>query len=319
MSELPRLAANDPSPLVRLSIASGLQRLLLDQRGPILMKLVQHAEDAMDQNLPLMLWYAAEPVIAAEPHLSGEPFIKAAKIPLLREYAARRIASSSPEVLMSLLADGSDELRLDVLRGMRAALFGQKMAKVPPTWAGIFKKLQQNTSKEVREELFQVGLIFDDPEAYRVLRKITTDSKEDASLRESSLRGLVQKHDPDTLPILFVLLTDKTMRGPALRGLAAYKDDKTPDKILEHYKTFTASEKADAINTLASRPAYAKALLTGLENGTIARTDVDTFIVRQLHGYKDKELSARLDKAWGTIRPVSQEKAAARWRSTKSC
>ena len=99
----------------------------------------------------------------------------------------------------------------------------------------------------MREALFQVGLIFDDPEAYRVLRKITTDGQEDAGLRESSLRGLVQKHDPDTLPILFALLTDKTMRGPALRGLAAYQDDKTPDKILDHYKTFTASEKADRI------------------------------------------------------------------------
>src|SRR5262249_35594961 len=58
-----------------------------------------------------------------------------------------------------------------------------------------------------------------------------------------------------------------------------------------------------------SRPVYARALVAALEDGRVARTDVDTFIVRQLHGYKDRELSGRLDKAWGTIRPVGEEKA----------
>ena len=307
-NQFAELAAKDSSPLVRLNLASGLQRLPLAQRWPIVEELVKHADDAKDQNLPLMIWYAMEPMVAADP-AHGVDLIKTSKIPLLREYTARRL-SSTLDPLVRLVAGADDATRLDVLHGIHEALYGQKKVDAPPSWSGTFGKLQRDGSKDVRETLFQVGLIFDDPEAYRVLRKVVTDAKEDASLRESSLRGLVQKHDSETLPILFALLTDKTMRGPALRGLAAYKDDKTPDKILEHYKTFTPSEKADAVNTLASRPAYAKSLVAALENGSIARTDVDTFIVRQLHGYKDKDLSARLDKAWGTIRPVSQEKAA---------
>jgi len=288
MGELPRLAANDSSPLVRPQHCLGLAAAAARPAWSDSYETGATRGDAKDQNLPLMLWYAAEPVIAAEPHLSGEPFIKAAKIPLLREYAARRIASSSPEVLMSLLTDGNDELRLDVLRGMHAALYGQKMRRFRRHGPASSRNSSRTRVRRWREELFQVGLIFDDPEAYRVLRKITTDSKEDASLARIVLACLVQKHDPDTLPILFALLTDKTMRGPALRGLAAYKDEKTPDKILEHYKTFTASEKKPTLSTRwrRGRPMRRRADRPG--NGTVARTDVDTFIVRQLHGYKDR-------------------------------
>jgi putative heme-binding domain-containing protein len=305
-NKLAELAAKDSSPLVRLSIASGLQRVPLTQRWPIVMELAKHGEDAKDANLPLMIWYAVEPVV-------GQPteLIEKAKIPLLREYTARREASRADdaqalEVLARLLRWTDDAaIRLDVLKGMNAALSGRKKVEPPPSAHAMFHQLQKNANKEEREELFQVALIFDDAEAYAILRKTAADAKAELAFRQTAVRALAQKRDPDLLPILFDLLSDQ-----ALRGLAAYKDDKTPEKILAAYKTFSTSEKADAVNTLASRPAYAKVLVAALEDGRVARTDVDTFIVRQLHGYKDKELSARLDKAWGTIRPVSQEKAA---------
>jgi putative membrane-bound dehydrogenase-like protein len=310
------LYEDDPSPRVRLALASGLQRIPWggesDPRYLFLCGLVAH-RDASDANLPLMFWYAAESGIADRPN-RGFGLIRVAEIPLIREYAARRLASLADadvlDKLVQLATDLEGPKRLDVLRGMNAALHGRKDVKKPPSWPDTFAKLRPSAKGEERELLFQVALIFDDPDAYKILRAAAADAKADTAWRQTSVRALVQKRDPELLPILYDLLSGATMRGPALRGLAAYKDDKTPEKILALYKTFTASEKADAVNTLASRPSYAKALVAALEDGRIARTDVDTFIVRQLHGYKDKALSARLDKAWGTIRPVSQEKAA---------
>src|SRR2546427_2053942 len=52
-----RLAQRDPSPMVRLALASALQRLPLEQRWKIAAGLVAHENDAADQNLPLMIWY----------------------------------------------------------------------------------------------------------------------------------------------------------------------------------------------------------------------------------------------------------------------
>jgi len=84
------MAATDKSPLVRLSLASALQRLPVESRLAIATALAAHEEDANDPNLPLMIWYGIEP--AVKPHPG--PALKLAKetrIPLLRRFIARRL------------------------------------------------------------------------------------------------------------------------------------------------------------------------------------------------------------------------------------
>ena len=87
-----QMASTDPSPVVRLYLAAACQRLSLDDRWSIVERLASHAEDLHDPNLPLMVWYAAEPMAAADLG-RAVAFTKEARIPLLREYMARRIAS----------------------------------------------------------------------------------------------------------------------------------------------------------------------------------------------------------------------------------
>ncbi len=62
LSELVPMAKNDDSPIVRLYLASAAGRLPLEARWDILKGLLSHAEDANDHNLPLMYWYATEPL-----------------------------------------------------------------------------------------------------------------------------------------------------------------------------------------------------------------------------------------------------------------
>jgi putative membrane-bound dehydrogenase-like protein len=86
------LAKDDPSPVVRLYLASAAGRLPLDQRGPILDGLLGHAGDAQDQNLPLMIWYAVEPLAGADVK-AGALLAAKSKIPRVREFIARRMAA----------------------------------------------------------------------------------------------------------------------------------------------------------------------------------------------------------------------------------
>ncbi len=90
--KLAELAAKDPSPRVRLALASGLQRLPVDQRWAIAEALVAHAEDATDHNLPLMVWYAIEPMVHSNLPRTLQ-LVSKTKIPKVREFLARRIAS----------------------------------------------------------------------------------------------------------------------------------------------------------------------------------------------------------------------------------
>jgi putative membrane-bound dehydrogenase-like protein len=90
--KLADLARNDPSPVVRLALASGLQRLSVAERFPIAEALVGHEEDATDANLPLMYWYAIEPIVSSDREKAVALLAKA-KIPLLRQFITRRMAS----------------------------------------------------------------------------------------------------------------------------------------------------------------------------------------------------------------------------------
>ncbi len=85
------LAEKDPSPLVRLYLASACQRLSHERRWPILEKLVQHEADKDDANLPLMYWYAIEPCVPGNKAKALQLATKT-KIPLIRQFIARRAA-----------------------------------------------------------------------------------------------------------------------------------------------------------------------------------------------------------------------------------
>jgi putative membrane-bound dehydrogenase-like protein len=92
LKEFARMAREDQSPVVRLYLASALQRLPVAQRGEILEGLLGHAEDAKDHNLPLMYWFAAEPV-AGESVASAAKLLSKTKIPQVREYITRRMTA----------------------------------------------------------------------------------------------------------------------------------------------------------------------------------------------------------------------------------
>src|SRR5439155_14431748 len=89
LDKLAQMAAHDPSAWVRRYLASGLQRLALTDRWRIAEGLVHHA-DSDDLNLPLLNWYGIESLVNADRD-KAVSLIAKAKIPLIREYLARRL------------------------------------------------------------------------------------------------------------------------------------------------------------------------------------------------------------------------------------
>ncbi len=86
------MAKADPSPIVRLYLASAVQRLPFSERWAILEGLVSHEEDVSDNNLPRMYWFALEPMVPLHPRQSLELAV-AGKIPALQEFVARRLVT----------------------------------------------------------------------------------------------------------------------------------------------------------------------------------------------------------------------------------
>lgn len=94
LKEFARMAREDKSPVVRLYLASALQRLPIEKRGEILEGLLAHTEDATDHNLPFMYWFAAEP-LAGKDAATAAKLLAKTKIPQVREFITRRMTAGA--------------------------------------------------------------------------------------------------------------------------------------------------------------------------------------------------------------------------------
>jgi hypothetical protein len=102
LARFAEMARQDSSALVRLYLASALQRVAPEKRWDVLAGLVAREEDAADHNQPLMAWYAAESLAALDMD-RALTLAADAKLPNIFSYMVQRVAAiESPEALRVL-------------------------------------------------------------------------------------------------------------------------------------------------------------------------------------------------------------------------
>lgn len=305
-----QMAAGDKSPFVRLYLASMLQRLQPQVRWPIAEALVTKGEDASDDNLPLMLWYGIEPLI----HENASRFVELAanaEIPLIRRHIARRASSAGDAkqelvALAQLLGTSDSETGADLLAGILQGLEGRRSVSMPKGWPRAYAKLKESSN---RQQSLQLALKFDDPVALKVLRTLAADKKDKPADRNEAIQSLVSRKVDGLAPLLLALMRDPATQNAALRGLAEYDHPTTPAAILKHYASFKPAAKQDAVQTLASRSAWAMQLLDAVKAKRIPRADLSAYTARQLRNLGDERLTARVQAVWGEVRATPADKA----------
>jgi putative membrane-bound dehydrogenase-like protein len=307
------LAEKDPSPVVRLYLASGLQRLPLEQRWDVLAALVAHGEDAGDHNLPLMYWYAAEP-LAGRDASRALALASRAKVPNLLPFMVRRIASeATPEALAlvvgTLAKAQGPAAQLLFLDNIREGLQGRGRVAMPAGWEELFGKLGRGDSAEVRSQALALGVTFGDTRAFASLRRVLAAPDADLGARHNALTALLDARDQQLAPVLQKLVGEAALRGAAIRGLAGYDDPMTPEVLLAAYPKLTLEEKHDALNTLAARAAYGRALMAAVAARKVPAADVPAATVRQLRNLKDPALDGLIAESWGTVRTTPADRA----------
>ncbi len=301
----------DPSPVVRLYLASALQRLPPAERWPVAEALLAHAEDAGDRNLPYLEWYGVEPLVALDPE-RALALSRSARIPFVARSIVRRAAEEPRllEPLVRALGAEADPARVALmLEELERALAGQRGVAAPESWPAVHAHLLATAAPEQAGRLQAVSAALGDRAGFPELRRMLADPSAATAERLRALATLERGRDEELVPVLYALLGDEALRGPALRALASYDDPATPERVLAAYPACGAEERRDALNTLASRAPWALALLSAVEGGAVPRTDVGAFVVRQIASHGDPELDRLLASAWGTVRATPADKA----------
>jgi putative heme-binding domain-containing protein len=130
---------------------------------------------------------------------------------------------------------------------------------------------------------------------------------EDAD-RARALQLLAARQTPGLARLLQKSLDENVLRSVAIRGLANYDDPATSKLLLERYSEFTAEQKSDAVQTLASRANYAKALLNAVSEKTIPKADITAFTARQIASIKDDAVAKQLAEVWGDVKVSSSQR-----------
>ncbi|MEQ1829183.1 MAG: PVC-type heme-binding CxxCH protein [Pirellula sp.] len=314
VARLAELAAKDPSPIVRLYLASAVQRLPAQDRWSILESLMLRGEDAGDANLPLMIWYGLEPLVDT----NAAKFLacaQACKIPLVREHIARRAASSSASTesirgLVQMLGGTSNSaIHLDLLRGTLKGLEGRRSVDMPVGWTQVWASLQNSSHRQVKQLSTELALLFNDANALKQLSVQAVDKKQGTEDRQRAISALVAKKYSSTADLLLGLLEDQNVNQLAIRGLAEFDHPATASTLLKSFQGLPPAARQDALQTLASRKSWATSLLDAMETGTVPRKVVSAYTIRQLHSLGDTAIIDRVRKVWGEIRTSNSDKA----------
>jgi putative heme-binding domain-containing protein len=318
---LPAAARAEPSALVRLVLASLLQRLPPSRRADLAAALAEHEADAEDANLPKLLFYGLVPLVDRDPSsLAG--LATTARWPLTRQWIARALAEqpvqhrAALEHLLQAARTAGPAAQEDILRGLAAGLAGRRKVDPPEGWSALAARAA-DASPQVQELVRSLNVVFGDGRALEEVRQIALDERAPLAQRRMALETLIEARPDDLAEICQRLLKVRFLNTVALRGLALFDDPQLGQQLARNYAAFHPTEQPAVISTLVTRPAFARALLEQIGQGRIPRGDLSPLAARQIRNLGDETLTALLRDVWGELRdsPEEKQRLIQHWRS----
>ena len=303
--KLVSLAAGDDSALVRLTLASSLQRLPILSRRNLGKALAGRAEDAADHNLPMLVWYGLTPMVEEDP-LGLLEVARATVWPSLLSWISRATTERSEENpssfddLFDLLSE-SKEKSEPLLSGMERAVRGMKEFARPAQWDQVRSLLKGNP------KVLRLSVFFGDAEAAERMEKLAMNPQASLSSRREVMENLIQSDSPNFQSLCLDMLEDPEMRIWAARGLARFADREIGEKLTERLAAFTIEEQSEVVELVCARASWAGSLLRAIERGGISKSVITPYHAMQIQSLESEELSARLEKVWGVLRSSPDE------------
>lgn len=299
-----RLAADDPSGLVRLALASCLQRLPVGERPRLATALVRRAEDAEDQNLPLLVWYGLMPVAEADPMQAAEIAV-VARWPETQRLIVRRLAglidrapAAATRIVSAVAAADDPSVQRGLLAGLADGLAGRRRVAQPAGWDAAVAAVAEDPEAAARAR--DLSILFGDGRAVAEVRRLVHDPRADAGLRRGALEALIREGG-DLRAICLPLLADREMGLVAAEGLAAHDDPAVAEALVAAYGKFGGTLRPRLVAILASRPSFARALLEAVETDRIPRAAVGAYDLRQIRALGDPWLDVALERIFGGV------------------
>ena len=308
-------ARRDSSPVVRLALASAIQRWNWPEAHGIAKELLRFAADEEDANIPLLLWYAVEAHAKAEPEGFFD-LINESAIKRIRRYGYRRLAMGSPAMLNLLILRGlaatqSNAQLLEVLQEALVGLEKRGEVAVPEAFPQAAARLLTSPSQDVVELTVKLAARLGDATHASALIALVRDPSQKVNDREDALMALLRSREAGAALLLRDLLGEPRMRLRALRELRAFDDAQVYAWVLMSYPALTAEEQEESLMLLSGRVQAARELLLAIRECRMPKVVLDSAVVRRrLQQLSDDEVQRAVGELWGKSAPLEESRLA---------
>lgn len=320
-----KLAIDDPSPAVRLALASAMPALPANWAREIGGALAMHEKDKNDRFLPKMIWFGlADSVLRYK--ASSAPMIHR---PFVGE-GVRTSSTTQQEGMLDLLAlaektpmpsladsirwfagkstEGREALvkTLKTTRDLKLLAFSLKdeaKVEMPKAWPQVRSDLsdQSDASDPVR----QLSALFGDQSVLAEMRALLADTAKPLPQRRAAFDLLKRTGDAESTPIFAKLLDEPAFTAAVIPLLSRSNDPQTAAALMERFDRIDAAGRMAALGVLTSRAELAKPLLEAVKAGSFDKKHLSSLQIRQMRNLNHAEINTLLDATWGKVNESS--------------
>jgi putative membrane-bound dehydrogenase-like protein len=158
-----------------------------------------------------------------------------------------------------------------------------------------------------RDGVYAVSLAasWGDATGREIARKLASDASQGPITRMRAITALIAGGDKSALDLATAALSEKNnseLAGQVIAALGRLESPRVSTAVLEVYTSLAAEIQPKAIELLTQRAIWAKPLVETIGANKIPATALNVNQIQRLLALKDKELTAAVNKHWGTIR-----------------
>ena len=201
-------------------------------------------------------------------------------------------SSGCTEMLAARVQSG--ELRGDPLNQIRNAV-SQRLTDI------------MDAAPDLREGVYAAFLAasWSDSRGQEITRKLLSDANGGPKTRTLALTALIAGGDKSALELATAALAEKNnseLAGQIITALGRLENPQVAAAALKAYPSLQPDVQPKAIELLTQRAIWAKPLVEAIGANKIPATALNVNQIQRLLALKDAELTAAVNKHWGTIR-----------------
>ncbi len=311
------MAKTEPSPRVRLYLASAAQRLSpLTARTPLLAALAGRVEDHADAVLQRMLWYALEPALAESPKLATS--LSRSSSNRLTKFIARRLMepdlaeTPSADLVASLIEESSHPTRRAALfQGAMESVVKHPNPRLPQSWNSVLTNALENTEPVIRQEGLRLAMVVEHAPTLKALIASVDNGEQDIEQRLRDLEPLLTVNESPEIDALCRTLLHHgppRLRAAVIPTLPQRKITRWESWLLDNWTSLESVSRTVAVEALSARRESASLLVAALADGELHRTEITASQAQKMAAMKDPDLSDLLETHWGSVQQSSQAK-----------